>query len=111
MVEAVDVSPEVDGMVEFHPVVVRVVTVLEVLLEHHHHVHPALPKLPVPLEGLGHGGGEAVDVLLYLVQVDHANIPEVVPAEMFPETESIWRRRNRDMRDYNYIYIYESRRS
>ena len=89
LIEAVDVRPEVDDVVDSGPVVVRILAVLEVVVGLVVGVRPALPELGVPLEGVGHGWVEAVDVLLVLVQVDHAELPEVVPAEGLPEAESV----------------------
>ena len=89
LIEAIDVRPEVDDVVDPRPVVVRIFAVLEVVEGLVVLLRPALPELGVPLEGVGHGWVEAVDVLLVLVQVDHADLPEVVPAEGLPETESV----------------------
>ena len=37
------------------------------------------------------GGVEAVHVGLVLVQVDPAQVGEVIPAELLPQAEAVWR--------------------
>ena len=87
--EADHVWPSEDDAWDSGPFLTGVLASLEVIIDVAGHVAPALAHGPVPLEGGGHGGGEAVDVGLVLIEVDPANAGEIVPANLFPETESI----------------------
>ena len=87
--EAGHVAPGEDDVVEGGPVLVRVVTALEVLDNVVGGVGPALSHQSGPLELLGHLGGQAVDVLLVLVEVDPADAREVVPPDVLPDTQSV----------------------
>ena len=87
--EADHVWPSEDDAGDSRPLVTGVVASLEVVIDVAGHVAPALAHRPIPLEGGGHGGGETVHVGLVLLEVDPANVGEIVPANLLPETESI----------------------
>ena len=87
--EAGHVAPGVDDAGESGPVLVSVVAALEVLIDVAGGVVPAVSHRPVPLELLRHLGGQAVDVLLVELEVDPADVGEVVPADVLPDTQSV----------------------
>ena len=63
---------------------------LEVVVDVAGHVGPTLAHGAVPLEGGGHGGGEAGHVALVQVEVDPAQVVEVIPANLLPQAEAVW---------------------
>ena len=87
--EAGHVAPGVDDVVESDPVLVSVVAALEVFHNVHGGVVPTLSHHSCPLELLRHLGGQAVDVLLVELEVDPADVGEVVPADILPDTQSV----------------------
>ena len=87
--EAGHVAPGVDDVVESGPVLVSVVAALEIIHNVHGGVVPALSHQSGPLELLRHLGGQAVDVLLVELEVDPADVGEVVPPDVLPDTQSV----------------------
>ena len=71
-------------------VIIIIIFDLEVVVDVAGHVGPALAHGAVPLEGGGHGGREAGHVALVQVEVDPAQVVEVIPANLLPQAEAVW---------------------
>ena len=87
--EAGHVAPGVDDVVESVPVLVGVVTASEVVDNVAGGVPPTLSHQTRPLQLGRDRGSQTVDVLLVLVEVDPADAREVVPPDVFPDTEAV----------------------